>query len=354
MKKLEVSLGDRSYNIHIGRGIISSAAEIFSIGDSFAFIVTDEGVPEEYAKAVASGFKNSYIYTVAQGEGSKSLAVYGEILEKMLALGLTRGDVCIAVGGGVVGDLSGFAAASYMRGIDFYNVPTTVLSMVDSSIGGKTAINLGGAKNIVGAFYQPRGVLIDTAVLDTLPERQIKNGLAESIKMAATSDEGFFEFLEKIANPRNHYEEIIARSIAIKRSVVEADEREGGLRKILNFGHTFGHAIEAYTNMDELYHGEEELKIHRLYHGECVAIGMMAKSCGEVRSRISSLLEKYGLPTEFEGDINEALKLVSADKKRGRDGIDIILVKKIGKCEIAKMSVSDFADLIIKNTGRKI
>lgn len=342
MKKLEVSLGDRSYNIHIGRGIISSAAEIFSIGDSFAFIVTDEGVPEEYAKAVASGFKNNYIYTVAQGEGSKSLAVYGEILEKMLALGLTRGDACIAVGGGVVGDLSGFVAASYMRGIDFYNVPTTVLSMVDSSIGGKTAINLGGAKNIVGAFYQPRGVLIDTAVLDTLPERQIKNGLAESIKMAATSDEGFFEFLEKIANPRNHYEEIIARSIAIKRSVVEADEREGGIRKILNFGHTFGHAIEAYTNMDELY------------HGECVAIGMMAKSCGEVKARISSLLEKYGLPTEFEGDIDEALKLVSADKKRGRDGIDIILVKKIGKCEIVRMSVLDFADLIIKNTGRKI
>jgi 3-dehydroquinate synthase len=181
MKKLEVSLGDRSYNIHIGRGIISSAAEIFSISGRFAFIITDEGVPEEYAKAVASGFKNSYIYTVAQGEGAKSLAVYGEILEKMLALGLTRGDVCIAVGGGVVGDLSGFAAASYMRGIDFYNVPTTVLSMVDSSIGGKTAINLGGAKNIVGAFYQPRGVLIDTAVLDTLPERQIKNGLAERI-----------------------------------------------------------------------------------------------------------------------------------------------------------------------------
>ena len=342
MKKLEVFLGDRSYNIHIGRGIISSAAEIFSISDSFAFIITDEGVPEEYAKAVASGFKNSYIYTVAQGEGSKSLAVYGEILEKMLTLGLTRGDVCIAVGGGVVGDLSGFAAASYMRGIDFYNVPTTVLSMVDSSIGGKTAINLGGAKNIVGAFYQPRGVLIDTAVLDTMPERQIKNGLAESIKMAATSDEGFFEFLEKIANPRNHYEEIIARSIAIKRSVVEADEREGGIRKILNFGHTLGHAIEAYTNMDELY------------HGECVAIGMIAKSCGEVRARISSLLEKYGLPTEFEGNINEALKLVSADKKRGRDGIDIILVKKIGKCEIVRMSVSDFADLIIKNTGRKI
>ena len=342
MKKLEVFLGDRSYNIHIGRGIISSAAEIFSISDSFAFIITDEGVPEEYAKAVASGFKNSYIYTVAQGEGSKSLAVYGEILEKMLTLGLTRGDVCIAVGGGVVGDLSGFAAASYMRGIDFYNIPTTVLSMVDSSIGGKTAINLGGAKNIVGAFYQPRGVLIDTAVLDTMPERQIKNGLAESIKMAATSDEGFFEFLEKIANPRNHYEEIIARSIAIKRSVVEADEREGGIRKILNFGHTLGHAIEAYTNMDELY------------HGECVAIGMIAKSCGEVRARISSLLEKYGLPTEFEGNINEALKLVSADKKRGRDGIDIILVKKIGKCEIVRMSVSDFADLIIKNTGRKI
>ena len=182
-------------------------------------------------------------------------------------------------------------------------------------------------------------MLIDTAVLDTLPERQIKNGLAESIKMAATSDGGFFEFLEKIANPRNHYEEIIARSIAIKCRVVEADEREGGLRKILNFGHTLGHAIEAYTNMEELY------------HGECVAIGMVAKSCGEVRDRISSLLEKYGLPTSFEGNIDEALKLVSADKKRGRDGIDIILVKEIGKCEISRMSLSDFADLIRKNTG---
>ena len=342
MKKLEVSLGDRSYDIHIGRGTISSAAEIFGIEGKYAFIITDAGVPAEYARAVASGFGESYIYTVPQGEGSKSLATYGEILEKMLSLGLTRGDVCIAVGGGVVGDLAGFVAASYMRGIDFYNIPTTVLSMVDSSIGGKTAINHGGAKNIVGAFYQPSGVLIDTAVLDTLPERQIKNGLAESIKMAATSDKGFFQFLEKIANPRNHYEEIIARSIAIKRGVVEADEREGGIRKVLNFGHTFGHALEAYTNMGELY------------HGECVAMGMMAKTEGEVRARISSLLEKYGLPTEFPGDVKEVLQLVSMDKKRGRDGIDIIIVNEIGKCEIAKMSLSDFADLVIKNTGERI
>lgn len=339
MKKLAVSLGDRSYNIHIGRGIISSAAEIFGIGDRFAFVITDAGVPADYARAVAAGFAKSYIYTVAEGEGSKSLTVYGEILEKMLSLGVTRGDLCIAVGGGVVGDLAGFVASSYMRGIDFYNVPTTLLSMVDSSIGGKTAINHGGVKNTVGAFYQPRGVLIDTAVLDTLPERHIKNGLAESIKMAATSDKGFFEFLEKIANSRNYYEEIIARSIAIKQGVVEIDEREGGVRKILNFGHTFGHAIEAYINMEELY------------HGECVAIGMMAVCEGDVRIRLASLLEKYGLPTEFNGNIREALNLVCADKKRDRDGIDIILVHEIGKWEISRMSLSDFADLVIKNTG---
>lgn len=339
---IPVSFGDRSYNIHVKKGSLDSAAEIFGIKDRYAFIITDDGVPKEYAKAVAGGFDRSYIYTVSSGEESKSLSVFGEISAKMLELGFGRGDVIVAVGGGVVGDLSGFVAASYMRGIDFYNIPTTLLSMVDSSIGGKTAVNHGGVKNIIGAFYQPKGVLIDINTLKTLPERHKSNGLSEAIKMAATFDGGLFSLLEEASCLDEVLEEAIIRSIMIKREVVEADEREGGIRKILNFGHTFGHAVEAATNMGELY------------HGECVAIGMMAVCEGETQKRLERLLKKYNLPTEYRGDVDEALKLIKSDKKRTGGLIDAIFAPKIGEAEIRKISIEDFSETVRRNLGGKI
>lgn len=339
MKKIHVEFGERSYDIHVERGSLSRVAKIFSISHKFAFIITDSGVPSEYAKAVADGFEGSYIHTVPMGEGAKSIEIFGAALEKMVSLGMTRSDVVISVGGGVVGDLSGFVASAYMRGIDFYNVPTTLLSMVDSSIGGKTAINLSGVKNVVGAIYQPRGVLIDIDTLATLPRRQIANGLAESIKMAATSDSELFEFFESCDDPYENIEDVILRSVDIKRCVVEADEREGGIRKILNFGHTFGHAVEAATDMEEFY------------HGECVAIGMAYVTTGEVHKRIVEVLDKVGLPTRYEGDLSDAFRYIQNDKKRHGSRIDAIILPKIGKVEICPMSVDDFIGLVNKNTG---
>ena len=334
MKKLEVSLGERSYNILIDKGSIANMASLFGIGHKRAFIVTDSGVPKEYAEAVASGFNSSYIYTINEGEESKSIKTFGEVLTKMLEFGMTRVDVCVAVGGGVVGDLCGFAAASYMRGVDFYNVPTTTLSMVDSSIGGKTAVNHCGVKNIVGAFYQPKGVLIDTDTLATLDKRQWTSGLSESIKMAMTSDKELFEILEGQEDIYANIKDIVIRSLMIKKAVVEADEREGGIRKILNFGHTYGHAVEA------------DAELRGYYHGECVAIGMVAVSSGKVKDRLVAVLNKYSLPTEYKDDDGRALAFISKDKKCKGDKIDIILVPEIGKYEIKSMEIEEFAKLI--------
>ena len=342
MKKLEVALGNRSYNIIFENGGRRRFADIFGISHRRAFIVTDDGVPHEYAEAVAESFDQAEIYTVPMGEGSKSIGTFGDILSKMLEAEITRGDVCVAVGGGVVGDLAGFVSSAYMRGIDFYNMPTTLLSMVDSSIGGKTAVNHGGAKNIVGAFYQPKGVLIDTETLRTLSKKNFAGGMAEAIKMATTSDEELFSMLENTTTEELDIETVILRSLMIKKAVVEADEREGGLRKILNFGHTFGHAVEAASEMNELG------------HGQCVAIGMMAVTQGEVKERLSKILEKFDLPVSYEGDRDTALSLISTDKKRQGNNIDAILVSKIGGCEIRRMSLEEFTELVKKNTGGNI
>jgi 3-dehydroquinate synthase len=222
-----------------------------------------------------------------------------------------------------------------MRGVDFYNIPTTLLSQVDSSIGGKTAIDFDGVKNIVGAFYQPKGVIIDPDLLKTLSKRQVSNGLAESVKMALTCDKELFELIENNEFSDDILEQIITRSIKIKKSIVEADEREGGLRKILNFGHTFGHGIESVSN------GE-------LYHGECVAIGMTVVCSAEVKERLISLLERIGLPSKFEGDTDGALNLIVHDKKNDKSKLSCIFVDKIGSYRIEKMSPTDFCDLVRK------
>lgn len=208
------------------------------------FILTDSGVPEQYAKTVLAQCPNGMVYTVPQGEASKSLKVYGQVLQAMLEFNMTRKDLLVAVGGGVVGDLGGFCAASYMRGIDFVNCPTTTLSQIDSSIGGKTAIDLGETKNIVGAFWQPKVVLVDFDALATLPRRHFVNGLAEAIKAGLIADPELFALFE-CEHPEENIERIIYRSLRVKKNVVENDEHEQGQRACLNFGHTIGHGIEA-------------------------------------------------------------------------------------------------------------
>lgn len=328
-----LDLGANSYKIHIGRGLLSSADRLFNL-DRRVFIVTDSGVPSEYSERVRSLCKDAKIAVIEQGEDSKSPEILSRLLTEMLDFGMTRTDCVVAVGGGVVGDLSGFAAATYMRGIDFYNIPTTLLAQVDSSVGGKTAINLGGVKNIVGAFYQPRAVIIDPDTLKTLPKRQISNGLAEAIKMALTCDSNLFSLIEENEIDDSLIDEIIKGAIIIKRSVVERDEREAGLRKILNFGHTLAHAIEA----------EEEM--HGLYHGECVAIGMLACSSDGVRERLIPLLNRLELPTEYKGDMSKAISFIAHDKKCEGDRLSVILVDEPGEYRIEKMSVEEFGERV--------
>ncbi len=333
MTTLHLDLGERGYDITVGRALLARADKYFNLRRR-VFIVTDSGVPEEYAKTVASCAKEAMIVTVPEGEGSKSPEVYTSLLTKMAEFGITRTDCAVAVGGGVVGDLTGFLSATYMRGIDFYNIPTTLLSQVDSSIGGKTAINLGGIKNIVGAFHQPGAVLIDLDTLRTLPGRQISNGLAESVKMSLTSDGELFSFFENEEINDESIERIVIDSLNIKKKVVEEDEKETGLRKILNFGHTFGHGVEAQEEMQGLY------------HGECVAIGMLVTTSDKVYSRLVPVLKKCGLPTEYKGDIEGALSFISHDKKCEGERISAVFVDTPGSFRIEKMEISDFSALV--------
>ena len=333
MTTLHLDLGERGYDISVGRGLLAHADEYFNLNRK-VFIVTDSGVPEIYAKTVAKCAKEAKIVTVPEGEGSKSPETFAMLCEEMLKFGMTRTDSAVAVGGGVVGDLTGFCAASFMRGIDFYNVPTTLLSMVDSSIGGKTAINLGGVKNIVGAFHQPCGVLIDLDTLRTLPKRQVSNGLSEAVKMALTSDEELFRIFENEEISDASLEDVVIRSLKVKKYVVEQDERESGLRKILNFGHTFGHAVEA----------EEEM--HGFYHGECVAIGMLVTSSDEVKSRLIPVLKKLELPTEYNGNVEKALTFITHDKKCDGSRVSVIFVDTPGTFRTEKMDTEAFCDLV--------
>lgn len=329
---LRINSGDDSYPVTVGKGLINIANQYLDL-ERKVFIVTDSGVPNNYANSVEKICKSAVVYTVAQGESSKSFSTLESLLAAMAEAELGRFDCVVAIGGGVVGDLAGFAASIYMRGIDFYNIPTTLLSQVDASIGGKTAINLGSVKNTIGAFKKPKAVLIDTDALSTLPMRHLRNGMAEVIKMAATSSKDLFVKLETRSESEvyENIEEIIVDALNIKKSIVEADEMENGIRKILNFGHTFGHAVESSE------------KLSTLLHGECVALGMMETSYGDAHDRIKSLLKKFSLPTEYEGNKESAINYISYDKKVDSGRISVIICENIGDCYIKKIAIDDFA-----------
>ena len=331
-KVLRMELGEFSYDIVIERGALHRAGELFDL-DRKVMIITDDGVPEEYADAVADMAAESTVFTVPQGETSKDLGWYRAILTKMLKLDFSRLDCVVAVGGGVVGDLAGFVAASYMRGIDFYNIPTTVLAQVDSSIGGKTGVNLNGIKNIVGAFHQPKKVIVDLDLLKSLNTRQVCNGLAEAVKVSLTSDAEMFELFEK-GNIRENIDEIVYRSLMVKKNVVEQDEKEQGLRKILNFGHTIGHGIESFE------------RLNGLYHGECVALGMIPMVSGELRPRLVKVLESLHLPTSIELDVDGVFDAMMHDKKGMGDTVTITTVDTPGHFEMKKVSFDELKPLI--------
>ncbi|MBR4910929.1 MAG: 3-dehydroquinate synthase [Clostridia bacterium] len=318
------------YDIIVERGSLNKADKYFDLKRK-VLIVTDDGVPGEYAEALANLSEEALTLVIKAGEPSKNFDNYKRIIEALVGADFTRTDCIVAVGGGVVGDMAGFAAATYMRGIDFYNVPTTVLAQVDSSVGGKTAIDFCGYKNILGSFYPPKCVIVDTNTLKTLEKRQISNGLAESLKMAATCDEKLFSIFEN-DDPIERIDEIIIRSIGIKKSIVDADEHESGLRRVLNFGHTVGHAIE--SNCPELL------------HGECVGIGMLHMCSPQVKERIKSALNKLNLPTYAEVPFEKAQKAILHDKKTAGDKITTVFVDDIGSYRFLNEETKAFSDRI--------
>lgn len=327
---IPVKTKNGGYDIVLERGALKKAGEYLNLKRR-VLIVTDSGVPTEYAKSVAAECLEAEIFVFEQGEASKNFDTYKDILSALIKANFTRTDCVVAVGGGVVGDMAGFAAATFMRGIDFYNIPTTLLSQVDSSIGGKTAIDFCGYKNIVGAFYQPKRVIIDADTLSTLDKRQISNGMAEALKMALTHDAELFSIFE-IGKALENIDTVIERSLKIKRSVVEADEQEAGLRKVLNFGHTVGHAIESNTPS--------------LYHGECVALGMLPLCSEKVRVRLIKVLENLGLPTAVDTNYEEIIETMRHDKKMAGENISYITVTEVGSFNMEKSDFNTFAQMI--------
>lgn len=329
----------RSYGIRIRSGSLSALPSMIRQRwpGRQVFIVTDTNVSRLYARGVQHrcddlGVDNA-LFEVPAGEDSKSIDIYYALMGALLESGIKRNSIIIALGGGVVGDLAGFAAATVMRGVDYVQVPTSLLAQVDSSVGGKVGIDHGAGKNLIGAFHQPSLVVIDPSVLKTLPEAEFRNGLAELVKIAAALDAGFFEILEKNASriTRSNVRflsGIIRRAVALKAAVVERDERESGLRKSLNLGHTVAHALEVASG-------------YSLRHGEAVAMGMVAESQLAVTAgllgtddyvRLVRLLARCGLPAKVPPvhDTRVFLHALSMDKKNIGNDPSFVLLRKIG------------------------
>ena len=343
MQPLNINLGERSYDIIIGANLLSKVGKTLSqvLQPSRIVLITHPFLFQLYGDKISSGFNNqgwaTDVFQISEGETAKTLKQAEIIYDGLLALKCDRKSVLVALGGGVIGDLVGFVAATYQRGIPFVQVPTTLLSQVDSSVGGKTAVNHPKGKNMIGAFYQPSLVIADLDTLQSLPKNEFRAGLAEVIKYGIIYDANLFNYLEKNTEKILQMDEkclthIIKTSCAIKAKVVEKDELESHYRMILNFGHTLGHAIEALTNYS------------RFVHGEAVAIGMvyaaklslhLGKCSEETTKRIKELVKKCGLPTEFPVlDAQTIVKSLYYDKKTMNNKIKFILVKEIGKVEI--------------------
>jgi 3-dehydroquinate synthase len=350
MKTIEVAgEGFRAYEVRVGDGLLARAGELAAplLLRKRCVIVTDETVGGLHGPALIASLERagvaSTVIAVPPGESSKSFARLEDLCDRLLALDLDRGDQIIAFGGGVVGDLAGFAASIYKRGIDFIQIPTTLLSQVDSSVGGKTAIDTPRGKNLIGAFHQPRLVLCDLGVLDTLPDREMRAGYAEVVKYGLLGDAGFFEELEQdgpklLARDRGALEAAVARSVSMKAAIVSEDARDHGKRALLNLGHTFGHAVEAESGFG-------------LLHGEAVALGcalafrFSAREglCpGEDAERVTRLFDAAGLATQLEAApgapfrADSLLAHMRQDKKAEGGSLVLILANRIGEAFAAR------------------
>ena len=356
MEILNVGLGKNSYDILIGENFFEKFPEYIGnvYGGKKLFVITDSNVDKIYKNEYEKMFKgfDYTIYVLEAGEKHKHIGIMPSIYSAMVNEGLTRKDMVVAFGGGVVGDIAGFAAASYMRGIDFVQIPTTIVSQVDSSIGGKVGVDLPEGKNLIGAFHQPKLVLIDNYFLNTLTNRYFYDGFAEIVKYGCIYDKNFFEKLENIVkssglsetdenykkNLRKHLMKhingLVYRSCEIKKEVVEKDEKESNLRMILNFGHTIGHAIEQFTNYE------------KYSHGEAISAGMVdITKIGERKGitkkneflKIEKLLKALNLPTEIEYPKDKISEIMKRDKKSTNDGVNFVFLVGIGEVVIRKM-----------------
>lgn len=338
MKRITLNLGEESYDIHIGFGLLKEAGHLLLTHDlsQKAFIITDNTVDALYGdtleKSLANWGINSTRLIVPAGEEHKSLDNAGKLFNQLAESFADRKSPVLALGGGVIGDLAGFVAATYMRGIPLIQVPTTLVAQADSSIGGKTAVDHGNLKNMIGVFYQPRLTISDISLLQSLGEGKFKDGLAEIIKHAIILDKVFFEYLEEniervIGHDDKVLEYVLSRSVEIKAGIVEKDERDEGVRNILNFGHTVGHALESISDF-------------KISHGEAVAIGMVAAAkvsqrrdmlSGTELSRIIRLLERAGLPTRLPDlNIDDIVRVIHHDKKAIEGNIRFVTIVKIG------------------------
>jgi len=354
---LQVGLDDRSYPIMIEDGLMARVGSDLAerrIGNKYG-VIADDHVASLYGSTLMKSMEKvgltTELFTFSQGEASKNLQTFTDISRQLARAGFDRGDGLVALGGGVTGDLTGFVAASYMRGVPFVQVPTTLLSQVDSSVGGKTGVDIPEGKNLVGAFYQPECVYIDTAVLTTLPMAEFTGGMAEVIKYGVIRDKDFFIFLERnidqiLALDRQTIQEMIYTCCKIKADVVAEDERESNIRRILNFGHTIGHAVEAASD-------------YSIIHGEAVAIGMVAALRIAVGSelcrrqeagRVAALIHNYGLPTEIPHhlDWQRIKSYLKSDKKTIGNRVFYVLPTCIGEVRITDDVSEELVDEVLK------
>ncbi|MBR2132226.1 MAG: 3-dehydroquinate synthase [Oscillospiraceae bacterium] len=335
------------YCAHVGSGLLSRCGELTAAitNARVCALVTDTHVAPLYAQTVCTSLHHAgftvHIYTIPAGEAHKNLSYCAEILSFFAQIELTRTDLVVALGGGVVGDMAGFCAAIYQRGVDFIQIPTTLLAACDASVGGKTAVDLPEGKNLAGAFHQPRLVICDTDTFQTLPQKVFIDGTAEIVKHALIADAPLFQYLLE-HNIRENMEAVVFRNISIKASVVANDEREHGQRKLLNFGHTLGHAIEKCSGF-------------QIPHGSAVATGMTlvtraAQRLGytppDTLDKVIDILRQFNLPCECPYSANTLYTAAIADKKRTGNSIDVVILREIGKADIVRLTLDEFRTFV--------
>jgi len=353
MRTVHIDLGPKSYNIEIERGLLNRAAgkiKTLLPGAEKAAVITDSNVGPLYAARLRQGLeKEGFAVTVLQfaaGEESKNLATLGRLYDGLADAGLTRSDVVIALGGGVTGDMGGLAAATFLRGIAFVQIPSSLLASVDSSVGGKVAVDLAAGKNLVGAFYQPAAVFIDPDLLQTLPVRYLHDGLAEVIKYGCILDKALFEKLEQLQDDGDllaHADEIIETCCGLKARIVEHDEFDNGERMLLNFGHTLGHAVEKTFHYNTFSHGEGVGIGMVLITRKSEKQGMTAEGTAD---RIAALLRKFQLPADVKMKQADFLKAIAMDKKKRGSGLTLVLLKDIGDSCLQKVAFRDLPEYL--------